>query len=96
MRKNDTQPLKGIIREYLDALGHNRKLKEVNVVSSWEKLMGNVIAKHTRNLYIKNKVLFVYIDSAVMRNELLMMREQIRNHLNDHAGSEIIQKIVFR
>jgi predicted nucleic acid-binding Zn ribbon protein len=96
MRKRTTQPIKGVIQEYIEALGHQRKLKEVNIISSWEKLMGKMIARHTKNIYIKNKVLIVYLDSAVMRNELLMMREQIRTQINSHAGSEIVEKIIFR
>ena len=96
MRKSNTQPIKSVIREYIEALGHNRKFKEVNIVSSWEKLMGKVIANHTKNIYIRNKVLFVSLDSAVMRNELLMMREDIMKHLNDHAGSIVVEKIIFR
>ena len=96
MRKNSAKPIKGLIREYIEALGHQNKLREINVVSSWEKLMGAVIAKHTTKIYINNKVLFVYLDSAVMRNELVMMREEIRKHLNEHAGSEIVEKVMFR
>ncbi len=96
MRKSNTQPIKGVIREYIEALGHQRKLKEVNIISSWEKLMGKMVANHTKNIFIKNKVLFVYLDSAVMRNELLMMREQIRTQLNNHAGSEVVEKIMFK
>lgn len=96
MRKSNTQPIKGVIREYIEALGHQRKFKEVNIVASWEKIMGAMIARRTKNIYIKNKILFVYLDSAVMRNELVMMREQIRTHLNEHAGAEIITKIMFK
>jgi predicted nucleic acid-binding Zn ribbon protein len=96
MRKSTVKPIKGIIREYIEALGHQNKLREINVVASWEKLMGKVIAKHTKKIYIYNKVLFVYLDSAVMRNELVMMREEIRKHLNEHAGSEIVEKVMFK
>jgi predicted nucleic acid-binding Zn ribbon protein len=96
MRKSKSQPIKGVIREYIEALGHQRKLREVNIVASWEKLMGKPIANRTKNIYIKNKVLYVYLDSAVMRNELLMMREEIRKHLNNHAGEEIVEKVILR
>lgn len=96
MRKSTAQPLKGLISEYIEALGHKRKLKEVNIVASWNKIMGTMIARRTKNIYIKNKVLYVYLDSAVMRNELVMMREQIRTHLNEHAGAQIVDKIMFK
>lgn len=96
MRKNETQPLKSVIKEYIEALGHRRKLREVNIVSSWETIMGKPIAKHTTSLFIKNKVLFVKIDSSVLRNELLMRKDSIINHLNEFAGEKIIDKIIFQ
>jgi predicted nucleic acid-binding Zn ribbon protein len=96
MRKSNTQPLKDVLRAYIDALGHRRKLKEVNIIASWEALMGKTIARNTREIYIKNKVLFVYLDSAALRNELLFYKEKIVAHLNEHAGEEIVEKVVLR
>ncbi len=96
MRKNDTQAIKSVIKEYIEALGHRRKLHEVNIIASWEKIMGKAIANHTKNVFIKNKVLFVKIDSSALRNELLMRKESVINHLNNYAGEIIIEKIIFQ
>lgn len=96
MRKSNTQPLKSVIREYIEAIGHHRKLKEVSIVSEWKKLMGPVIYKHTKKIYIKNKTLFVYLDSSVIRNELMMHSEKIIQHLNEHTGESTIEKVMFR
>ena len=96
MRKSNTEPIKSVIREYIEALGHKRKLKEVSVVSSWNKLMGTMIANHTKQIYIKNKVLYVHLDSSVLRNELMMQKEKVIEHINDYAGDKIVEKVVFR
>lgn len=96
MRKSNTQPLKSVIREYIEAIGHKRKLKEVSIISSWKKLMGNMIANHTKEIYIKNKVLYVKLDSSVLRNELMMQKEKVIEHINDYAGGKIVEKVVFR
>jgi predicted nucleic acid-binding Zn ribbon protein len=96
MRKNNTQPIKSVIKEYIDALGHRQKLREVNIVSSWEKIMGKAISNHTKSVFIKRKVLFVKLDSPVLRNELLMRKESIINHLNNYAGEVIIEKVILQ
>lgn len=96
MRKSNTQPLKNVIKEYIEALGHRKKIKEVNLISNWEKIMGKPIARHTTNLYIKDKTIYISLDSSVLRNELLMRRESIISHLNEYAGEPVINKIIFR
>jgi len=40
--------------------------------------------------------LHVHLNSSVVRNELLMLREVLREKLNSKAGSEVIRDIVLR
>lgn len=96
MRRSNTQSLSEVLREYIQEMRMERKLKEVDVVQSWEDLLGKTIAGYTRNIYISQKILYVEISSAVAKNELIMMREEIRNKLNEQAGSEVVAKIVFK
>jgi predicted nucleic acid-binding Zn ribbon protein len=96
MRKSNTQPLSAVLREYVRTMNMERKLKEVDVVASWEQLLGKTIAHYTRNIYLSKKILYVELSSSVVKNELVMMREKIRERLNEQAGEEMVQKIVFR
>jgi len=96
MRKSNTQPLGEVLREYVRAMNMDRKLKEVDVVQSWETLLGKTIAGYTRDIVLSKKVLYVEISSSVVKNELVMMREEIRLKLNELAGEEMVLKIVFK
>jgi len=40
--------------------------------------------------------LYVHLNSSVVRNELLMLREALKEQLNKKAGSEVIKDIVLR
>jgi len=96
MRRNNTQSLSEVIREYVKGSSIERKLKETDAVQSWEELLGKTIAGYTRNISIKNKVLTVEITSAIVKNELFMMREEIRLKINERAGEELVSTIVFK
>jgi len=96
MRKSETQKLGEIIREYLDQMMIDKKLKEVSTIRSWEELMGKPVAERTRNIYVKNKTLFIELKSSVLRNELIMMRQAIIDKINERAGEKIIEKMVVR
>lgn len=96
MRRSNTQPLSAILKEFVEQHHFDRKLKEVDIVEGWEQLLGKTIAHYTRNLYIQNGVLYAEISSAVVKNELFLMREEICRRINENAGEEIIRRIVFK
>lgn len=96
MKRSNAQSLSEVLREYIREMKMERKLKEVNAMHYWEELLGKSIANYTGNIYIAHKVLYVKINSPVVKNELIMMREEIRQKLNEKAGEEIIQRIVFK
>lgn len=58
--------------------------------------MGAMIAKHTTDIYIKHKQLFVTLDSAALRNELVLAKSKIVKMLNDAVGTEVINEVVLR
>ncbi|MEN8116779.1 MAG: DUF721 domain-containing protein [Bacteroidota bacterium] len=96
MRRSNTQSLSEILKEYIKESHLDRKLKEVDIVHGWEDLLGKTIAHYTKNIFIKNRILYVYISSAVVKNELIMMREEIRRKINENAGEEMVERIVFK
>ena len=96
MRKSNTQTLGQAIKEYLKALNIDKKINEVRLINSWEEVIGKTIAKATTNIYIKNKTLFVFLNSSVIRNELFMLKEEILKALNKKAGEKIIERIVLK
>jgi len=96
MRRSNTQSLAEALRDYISEMKMERKLKEVDVVQSWESLLGKTIARYTRNIYLSRGILYVEITSPVVKNELLMMREEIRQRMNKQAKEEVITKIVFK
>ncbi len=94
MRKSNTQPIHEVIHELLRELNIDRKLKEVGIVSEWESLMGKTVAVRTSNIYIRNRILYVNVTSSVLRNELLMMRNDIVKKLNERAGEVVVEQMV--
>lgn len=96
MRKSNTQSISDILKNYTHENKLDRKLSELDLIKSWESVLGKTVARYTGNLYIQNSTLFVETTSPIVRNELLMMKEEIRVRLNEVAGSELIKTIIFR
>jgi predicted nucleic acid-binding Zn ribbon protein len=95
MRKSNEKPLKVAIEEFLDSFHLRDKLNETRVIQAWQKVVGEMVAKNTSQLHIRNKVLFVKVNSAALRNELLFARQKITDALNKEVGSKVIEEIVL-
>jgi predicted nucleic acid-binding Zn ribbon protein len=88
-------PLKAAIEEFLDSYRLNDKLNETKVIQAWEKVVGEMVARNTSQLHIRKKVLFVKVNSAALRNELLYARQKLVQALNKEAGADVIDEIVL-
>ena len=95
MKPGNDKSLGEVIRELINSYHLDGKLNEIKIVNSWEKVVGKMIAKHTKDIYIKNGKLFVKIDSPALKNELSYSTSQIIENLNKEAGSEVIREILF-
>jgi hypothetical protein len=96
MRKSNTQSISNVLKSYVKENNLERKLNELDLIKSWEEVMGKLVARYTANIYIQNSTLFVETTSPVVRNELLMMKEEIRVRLNEVVGEELIKTIIFK
>ena len=95
MKINSDRPLGEVLKELIETYRLEGKLNEVNVVHSWEKVVGEMIARHTKDLYIRNGKLFVKIDSPALKNELIYSSSTIIEKLNTEAGCKVVEEIIF-
>jgi len=96
MRRSKTITLAEAVNDYIKEMNLGEKLSEVTVINSWEEIVGKAISSRTTKIFIKDHILYVHLNSSVVRNELLMLREALKEQLNKRAGSEVIKDIVLR
>ena len=96
MSKHNEHSIKEAIGLLLKAYKLDDKLAERRLIQSWETVMGKMISNHTKDIYIKNKQLFIILDSSVLRNELAMGKTKIVEMMNDAVGSTVISDIILK
>ncbi|RLD42463.1 MAG: DUF721 domain-containing protein [Bacteroidetes bacterium] len=96
MKRDSEFTLKEVIQQLLNTYRWGNKLDEVKIVESWEKVVGGIIGRHTVNMVVRNKTLYVTLNSSVLRSELHMARSKIVQSLNKEVGKNVIDDIVLR
>lgn len=80
----------------MNQYGLSKRYKEFRMLQSWSEMMGPMVAKRTDDLFIRNGSLYVKLKSAALRNELGFEKQKIIRMLNEKAGQNIIDDIIFQ
>ncbi len=88
--------LSDVLKEYKKEMGIENRLREVELINSWEEIAGKAIARRTSRVYLKGGVLYIQLSSSVVRNELMMMRDTLIQRLNEKAGDELVKSVVLK
>lgn len=92
----DVPLIKELLLRYLRDEGLETPLNEHRLIGKWPEVVGNVIAQRTGRMEIANRVLYVQILSASLRNSLMYNRRVLVERLNGVVGATVIDDIVFR
>lgn len=96
LRKN-TQKLGDVLRDFFeDRPELFEKILEVRAQRGWEALLGPTVAQYTSRVFVKDRVMYVSLTSAVLRSELTLCSDRLLKSLNEYAGTRIIDKLVIR
>jgi hypothetical protein len=94
-RKAETSSLKEAIGELLNAYKLRGKFNETHIVSAWSRIMGPAIANRTSKIFMKNKKLYVQLNSAPLKSELAMSKSKIVEILNKDLQEELLEDVIF-
>ncbi|MEO6149777.1 MAG: DUF721 domain-containing protein [Mucilaginibacter sp.] len=95
MGRTNDKSLKDAIEQMLNVYKIKRKYDETAIVAHWPELVGKSVANRTKELFISDKKLFLRIESSVIKKELMMIRSQIIEKINNEAKSILVEEIIF-
>jgi predicted nucleic acid-binding Zn ribbon protein len=96
MRQSKIKTLGEVLKLYVQAFKMEEKLSEAQIVKVWNDMVGQQLKAYIREVKVYNKVLFVYINSSVMRNELNFRKMDYLKMISDKVGKENINDIIFK
>ena len=87
--------IKNLINVFLKKNRLENGLLDLEVKKVWFEVMDNGIANYTRDVNLKNRTLYVKLNSPALREELSYGKEKLINIINQKFKKEIINKIVL-
>lgn len=92
--REEFQSVGNALRDLLNNYNLSTKFDEATLINSWERIAGKPIARRTKKIYIRNKVLFIEFDSPTMRHDFGLHRQLVLDMIQKEFGKGIITEIV--
>ena len=88
--------IKDVIEAMYKKYRMTQKINEVRMVNAWETIAGPLISKHTTEIRLVNKTLYVKFDSAPLKEEMMYRRFALIEAVNRELGATIVEKIFIK
>ncbi|UCB53496.1 MAG: DUF721 domain-containing protein [Candidatus Zixiibacteriota bacterium] len=94
-RARQPEKIGKVLTRTLKGLKIDRRVKEETTLLKWAEVVGERIASQTSPLRVKDSILFVRVENASWRNELVFLKGKIIKELNQSGRANVIKDIVF-
>jgi len=94
-RSSYPEAIDKVLTRTLKGLKIDRRIKEETVLLNWSKVVGDRIASYANPLRVRDSILFVRVENASWRNELVFLKEKMVKELNQSVKANVIKDIVF-
>lgn len=85
--------IKSVIAELLKSNGLDKKFNEMEVFKCYRDVVGELVSKKTREIYLRDKTLVLKMDSGVLKEELSMQKTRIIGLINEQLGNPFLEKL---
>ena len=83
------------MQKFLKSTQLDKGLQKVRAEAAWAEQMGPGINNYTKEVWWQNNCLHVRLNSAPLKQELLMGKSKIIKLLNEHLEEALIQELKF-
>ena len=90
-----SQALGNVFAQLFRELGIDKAIEQNQAVTRWAEITGERIAQVSQAVKIEKGVLYVKVNSPVWRNELVFMKHNLIENINQTLKKTIVKDIKF-
>ena len=95
-RAHERGQIKGVVGDTLKRLGLRNRFDEEKILRAWNSIVGDFVARNSRPIEVKRKILFVQVIQPAVHYSLDRMKGEILAKVQKEFGAENIRDLKFR
>ncbi|HNR88243.1 MAG TPA: DUF721 domain-containing protein [Spirochaetota bacterium] len=92
-RHNATVPVSDLMAVAIAGLGMDEAVALERLRIAWPRVVGAIIAAHSRPDRVFKRTLFIAVDHSTFANDVMMMRDSIVKSLDEEMGCSMVKSI---
>lgn len=96
MRRTKTMLMGELLEEFFKRPYVAAKVAEGKLPDTWREIVGDHVANLTSELRLDKHILYVRIQSSVVRSELFYQREALKEEINRRSGIRLVNAVIIR
>ena len=96
MRRTKTMLMGDLLEEFFKRPYIAEKVAEGKLPDTWREIVGDRAADVTTELRLEKHILYVRIQSSVLRSELFYQREALKEEINRRSGVRLVNAVIVR
>ena len=95
MSKQNLQSIGSAINQFLKENRLEKKIDASSLHVNWKMIAGDMVANHTKRLFLKETTLYLEVDSAELKNEIHFLKDQLIQNINHFLKKDLIKQLVL-
>ena len=96
MRRTKTMLMGDLLEEFFARPYVAAKVAEGRLPDTWREVVGDAVANLTTDLRLENRILYVRLQSSVVRQELFYQREALRARINEVSKVRLVNAVIVK
>ncbi len=96
MKRENFKTIKDVIDLFLDQNGLKEGILAVDIINSFHKNIGIHISRSIVELKYHKGNIYCKVESSILRNQLFMERERIKNKINTDLNGDHVKFIIIK
>lgn len=97
MRRGDnSRKIGAIIKKLMKNPRIVEKLDKLDAIEAWQDIIGLQLHRYIASENISDGILYIKLNSSVVRNELMYKKTQLLKQINQRLGKKFISDIILR
>ncbi len=87
--------LRRVLKKFIASNSLGESISQIELLTRWEEILSPILSKHAKPSGIREGELLIEVSSSAWMNELLFLKDELKNRLNEAVGRELIKGIRF-